>query len=138
MIQSGNAKAACGRPVRRDRQRGGGSGRGKGITPEAAPSQARPRGDPRGPEEDGPRAFYHTLDGTPESLHSLATERADLYFNLTESYDGDDTKEMHVGAISSSSGRRYTGAGPQGLYLAQDKALAKKIFAFHGIRRRTS
>ena len=30
--------------------------------------------------------------------------------------------------------RPYTGAGPHGLYLAQDKSLAKKIFAFHGIR----
>jgi D-alanine-D-alanine ligase len=78
--------------------------------------------------------FYHTLDGTAETLHSLATERADLYFNLTESYAGDDTKEMHVAAYLDLLGRRYTGAGPHGLYLAQDKALAKKIFAFHGIR----
>ncbi|MEB2285925.1 MAG: D-alanine--D-alanine ligase [Polyangiaceae bacterium UTPRO1] len=78
--------------------------------------------------------FYHTLDGTPGSLHTLATERADLYFNLAESYAGDDTKEMHVAAYLELLGRRYTGAGPQGLFLAQDKALAKKIFAFHGIR----
>ena len=49
-------------------------------------------------KKTGHEPFYHTLDGTPESLHSLATERADLYFNLTESYDGDDTKEMHVAA----------------------------------------
>ena len=30
-------------------------------------------------------------------------------------------------------GRKFTGAGAHGLYLAQEKALAKKIFAFHGI-----
>ena len=85
-------------------------------------------------KKTGHDPFYHTLDGTPETLHTLATERADLYFNLTESYDGDDTKEMHVAAYLDLLGRRYTGAGPHGLYLAQDKALAKKIFAFHGIR----
>lgn len=84
-------------------------------------------------KKTGHDPFYHTLDGTPETLHTLATERADLYFNLTESYDGDDTKEMHVAAYLDLLGRRYTGAGPHGLYLAQDKALAKKIFAFHGI-----
>ena len=85
-------------------------------------------------KKTGHDPFYHTLDGRPETLHSLATERADLYFNLTESYGGDDTKEMHVAAYLDLLGRRYTGAGPHGLYLAQDKALAKKIFAFHGIR----
>jgi D-alanine-D-alanine ligase len=40
---------------------------------------------------------------------------------------------MNVAAYLELLGRRFTGAGPQGLYLAQDKALAKKIFAFHGI-----
>jgi D-alanine-D-alanine ligase len=85
-------------------------------------------------KKTGFEPFYHALDGTPETLHSLASERADLYFNLTESYAGDDTKEMHVAAYLDLLGRRYTGAGPHGLYLAQDKALAKKIFAFHGIR----
>ncbi len=77
--------------------------------------------------------FYHPLDGTHATLHALADHRADLYFNLAESYAGDDTKEMNVAAYLDLIGRRYTGAGPHGLYLAQDKALAKKIFAFHGI-----
>ena len=82
----------------------------------------------------GHDAFYHVLDGTTGTLHAIADQRADLYFNLTESYAGDDTKEMNVAAYLELLGRRFTGAGPHGLYLAQDKALAKKIFAFHGIR----
>jgi D-alanine-D-alanine ligase len=82
----------------------------------------------------GHEAFYHVLDGTPATLHAIADQRADLYFNLTESYAGDDTEEMNVAAYLELLGRRFTGAGPHGLYLAQDKALAKKIFAFHGIR----
>jgi D-alanine-D-alanine ligase len=83
--------------------------------------------------KQGLEAFYHVLDGTSGTLHALADLKADLFFNLTESYAGDDTKEMNVAAYLDLLGRRYTGAGPQGLYLAQDKALAKKIFAFHGI-----
>jgi D-alanine-D-alanine ligase len=82
----------------------------------------------------GHEAFYHVLDGTSGTLHAIADQRADLYFNLTESYAGDDTKEMNVAAYLELLGRRFTGAGPHGLYLAQDKALAKKIFAFHNIR----
>jgi D-alanine-D-alanine ligase len=55
-------------------------------------------------------------------------------FNLTESYAGDDTKEMHVAAYLDLLGIPYTGAGPHAAFLAQDKAIAKKMFAFHGIR----
>ena len=82
----------------------------------------------------GHEPFYHVLDGRPATLHALADQRADLYFNLAESYAGDDTKEMNVAAYLELLGRRFTGTGPHGLYLAQDKALAKKILSFHGIR----
>jgi D-alanine-D-alanine ligase len=77
---------------------------------------------------------YHVLDGRPQSLTSLARAEADLVFNLTESYAGDDTMDMNIAAYLDLLGRPYTGAGPHALYLAQDKALAKKIFAFHGIK----
>ena len=78
--------------------------------------------------------FFHVLDGTPETLLALAELNADLVFNLTEAYGGDDTREMNVAALLELLDLRFTGAGPQGLYLAQDKALAKKLLAFHGIR----
>src|SRR5262249_12787632 len=42
--------------------------------------------------------------------------------------------DMNIAAYMDLVGCCYTGAGPQALYLAQDKALAKKIFAFHGIK----
>jgi D-alanine-D-alanine ligase len=42
--------------------------------------------------------FYQVLDGTPQCLTALTKCEADLMFNLTESYAGDDTKEMHVAA----------------------------------------
>jgi len=84
-------------------------------------------------KEAGHNAIYSEIDGENETLLALAEVKADLFFNLTESYAGDDSKDMNVAAYLDLLGRRYTGAGPYGLYLAQDKALAKKIFAFHGI-----
>jgi D-alanine-D-alanine ligase len=82
----------------------------------------------------GHEPSYFELDGRPQSLHSLSKCDADLVFNLTESFDGDDTKEMNVVAYVDLLGLRYTGAGPHSIFLAQDKAIAKKIFAFHGIK----
>lgn len=85
-------------------------------------------------EKLGHEPSYMVLDGTDKTLSSLGRADADLFFNLTESYAGDDTKEMHVAAYLDLLGRMYTGASPQALYLAQDKSLAKKLFKFHEIR----
>ena len=84
-------------------------------------------------EKLGHEPSYQPLDGTDKTLSVLSKTDADLFFNLTESYAGDDTKEMHVAAYLDLLGRVYTGAGPQGLYLAQDKSLAKKLFKFHAV-----
>src|SRR5215475_3391346 len=81
----------------------------------------------------GHNPVYLRLDGTPQSLIELATSESDLIFNLVESFAGDDRRDTNVAAYLELLGRKFTGAGAQGLYLAQDKALAKKIFAFHGI-----
>jgi len=85
-------------------------------------------------EKLGHEPFYQVLDGSPQCLNSLAKCESDLIFNLTESFAGDDTKEMHVAAYLDLLGMPYTGAGPHASFLAQDKAIAKKMFAFHGIR----
>jgi D-alanine-D-alanine ligase len=82
----------------------------------------------------GHEPSYFELDGRPHSLHALAKCDADLIFNLTESFDGDDTKEMNVVAYIDLLGLRFTGAGPHSIFMSQDKAIAKKIFAFHGIK----
>ncbi len=83
--------------------------------------------------ELGHEPFYHVLDTLP-SLNSVAKCKADLIFNLTESFAGDDTKETNVAAYLDLTGIPYTGGGPHAHFLAQDKGLAKKMFAFHGIR----
>src|SRR5215467_11659173 len=85
-------------------------------------------------ESLGHEPSYYVLDGDEKSLIALTRSDADLFFNLVESYAGDDTMEMHLTAYLDLLGRLYTGSGPHAMYLAQDKGLAKKIFAFHGIR----
>ena len=82
----------------------------------------------------GHSPYYLELDGSVDALKRLADAECDLVFNLTESWAGDDTKDIHLAAYLDLLGKRYTGAGPGGLHLAQNKSLAKKIFAFHGIR----
>src|SRR5947209_18780953 len=72
-------------------------------------------------EKLGHEPSYEVLDGTDKTLLGLARCENDLFFNLVESYAGDDQKELHVAAYLDLLGRPYTGAGPQGLYLAQDK-----------------
>src|SRR5947207_8102507 len=85
-------------------------------------------------EKLGHEASYQVLDGRPQTLFGLGKCGADLIFNLTESYAGDDTKEMNVAAYMDLLGIAYTGAGPHAHFLAQDKGTAKKMFHFHGIR----
>jgi D-alanine-D-alanine ligase len=82
----------------------------------------------------GHEPVYQVLDGRDQSLVAIARAESDIVFNLTESYAGDDTMDMNIAAFLDLLGKPYTGAGPHALYLAQDKALAKKIFAFHQIR----
>ena len=85
-------------------------------------------------EKLGHEPFYQVLDGTIPSVNALSKCGADLIFNLTESFAGDDTKEMNVAAYMDLLGIRYTGGGPHAHFLAQDKSTAKKMFAFHGIK----
>jgi D-alanine-D-alanine ligase len=73
------------------------------------------------------------VDGTPESLRALAGLETELVFNLVESFGDDSTKEPHVAGYYDLLGLAYTGSGPRGLSLAMDKAVAKKLLAFHGI-----
>jgi D-alanine-D-alanine ligase len=81
----------------------------------------------------GHEPVLYELDGTQKSLYGLARADCDLVFNLAESFADDDTADFKIAAFLELLGKKYTGAGALGLMLAQDKATAKKIFAFHGI-----
>jgi D-alanine-D-alanine ligase len=82
----------------------------------------------------GHEPFYQVLDGKSQSLLAVTKCNADLIFNLTESFAGDDTMDKNIAAYLELLHIPYTGGGPQALYLAQDKSLAKKIFDFHDIK----
>jgi D-alanine-D-alanine ligase len=82
----------------------------------------------------GHEPSYHVLDGKNQSLLAVAKCGADLIFNLTESYAGDDTKDKDIASYLELLNIPYTGSGPQALLLAQNKSIAKKIFDFHEIR----
>ncbi len=85
-------------------------------------------------EKLGHEPFYQVLDGTRQSLISMSRCGADLIFNLTESYAGDDTMDGNIAAYMDLLRIPYTGTGPRGLFLGQDKSVAKKLFQFHGVR----
>lgn len=82
----------------------------------------------------GHRTFSMVVDGSRGCLNRLARVEADLLFNLVETFGDDDTKEPHVAAYYDLLGLPYTGSGPRGLALAMDKALAKKVLAFHRVQ----
>jgi D-alanine-D-alanine ligase len=84
-------------------------------------------------EKLGHEPFYQVLDGSNQSLFSLSRCGADLVFNLTESYAGDDTMDMNIAAYMDLIGMPYTGTGPRGLFLGQEKSVAKKLFQIQGI-----
>jgi D-alanine-D-alanine ligase len=82
----------------------------------------------------GHEPVMYEIDGTQKSLFGLARQDCDLVFNLAESFADDDTADFKIAAFLELLGKNYTGSGTHGLMLSQDKATAKKIFAFHGIR----
>ena len=112
---------------------------GPEYVPEAPARARRPRrkGDVQEIAEVLARAGHDTfpvvVDGSRECLKRLAGVEADLIFNLVEGFGDDDTKEPYVAAYYDLVGLRYTGSGPRGLSLAIDKAVAKKVFAFHHV-----
>jgi len=59
--------------------------------------------------------------------------RPHIAFNLLEEFDGYPLFDQHVVSYLELSKQQYTGCNPRGLTLTHDKALAKKILAYHRI-----
>jgi D-alanine-D-alanine ligase len=64
----------------------------------------------------------------------LINLKSDIVFNVCEAFKNDSQLEMHVAAILELIGLKYTGSGPQGILLGQNKALAKQILSYHGVK----
>ncbi|OGD21228.1 MAG: hypothetical protein A2W03_10675 [Candidatus Aminicenantes bacterium RBG_16_63_16] len=72
-------------------------------------------------------------DDLRELLDKLDDQRPDLVFNLCESFADNDAYEMHVTAVLAMLGQPFTGTGPAGMALRQDKSVTKKLLKFHGV-----
>lgn len=64
----------------------------------------------------------------------LRAEPADVVFNLAERFRDLSALDYAVAALLDMLGLPYTGASAEGLMLARDKALTKKVLAYHGLR----
>ncbi|MEO6119910.1 MAG: D-alanine--D-alanine ligase [Terriglobales bacterium] len=120
-------------PVEEEKEKAGKNGKLKKRKPKKKPKEDREEIF-EALEKLGHEPFYQVLDGTRQSLISMSRCGADLIFNLTESYAGDDTMDGNIAAYMDLLRIPYTGTGPRGLFLGQDKSVAKKLFQFHGVR----
>ena len=88
----------------------------------------------------GLRALGHevVMVGLSDELAPLRTAIEELkphvVFNLLEEFDGEAIFDAHVVGYLELQRTPYTGCNPRGLLLARDKALSKKVLAYHRIR----
>jgi D-alanine-D-alanine ligase len=77
-----------------------------------------------------PVGIYSDLGVISEALDQV---KPDIVFNMLEEFDGQVLFDQHVVSFLELKHARYTGCNPRGLTLAHDKALSKKILAYHRI-----
>ncbi|NNE17343.1 MAG: ATP-grasp domain-containing protein [Myxococcales bacterium] len=88
----------------------------------------------------GLRALGHEvlMVGLSDELAPLRTAIEELkphvVFNLLEEFDGEAIFDAHVVGYLELQRAAYTGCNPRGLLLARDKALSKKVLAYHRIQ----
>ena len=76
-------------------------------------------------------AVFDNVTAIIEKLKSFTPE---VVFNLSESFYHDRSHEPNITALLDLLKVRYTGSGSDALLLCKDKALAKKVLAFHRVR----
>jgi D-alanine-D-alanine ligase len=65
---------------------------------------------------------------------ALEEHRPHIAFNMLEEFHGHSLYDQHVVSYLELERQPYTGCNPRGLTLAHDKALSKKILAYHRIQ----
>jgi D-alanine-D-alanine ligase len=73
-------------------------------------------------------------DNLDQLVAGLRAEPADVIFNLSERFRGQSALDYTVASVLEMLGLPFTGASSEGLILARDKALTKKVFAYEGIK----
>lgn len=74
------------------------------------------------------------FDDVASILDKLKNFEPEVVFNLTESFHSSRAHEPNIPALLELMRVKYTGARPDGLMLCKDKALAKKVLAYHRVR----
>lgn len=67
-------------------------------------------------------------------LEQLDGWKPDLVFNASESFHDEERLDYLIPGLLDAHGYRYTGSAPLALLLTRNKALSKKVLAFHGIQ----
>ena len=67
-------------------------------------------------------------------LDQCGTWKPDVVVNLAESFDGDGALDYVCATLLDAGAYRYTGSSPLALQVTRDKAMSKKVLAYHGIR----
>lgn len=109
----------------------------------------RPREELEGREAELHKTEYDVLDGLRALGHeatcvgvgselrvirnAIEETSPHIAFNLVEQFDGLAHFDQHVVSYLELRRLKYTGCNPRGLMIARDKALAKKILAYHRI-----
>ncbi|MFZ9689472.1 MAG: D-alanine--D-alanine ligase family protein [Phycisphaerales bacterium] len=75
-----------------------------------------------------PLGIYGDLGDLADALDRV---QPDIVFNMMEEFDGHGPYDQHLVSFLELRRVRYTGCNPRGLTLARDKALSKKILAYH-------
>ena len=77
-----------------------------------------------------PVGIYDDLNVISQAIEE---HRPHVAFNLIEEFDSYPLFDQHVVSYLELKRQKYTGCNPRGLTLARDKALTKKILAYHRI-----
>ncbi|MCB1179701.1 MAG: hypothetical protein KDK36_19140, partial [Leptospiraceae bacterium] len=78
----------------------------------------------------------HVLGVGDETLsirRSVEDYKPQVAFNLLEEFAGQATFDQHVVSFLELLNLKYTGCNPQGLMVARNKGLAKKLLKYHRI-----
>ncbi|MBK9031212.1 MAG: ATP-grasp domain-containing protein [Myxococcales bacterium] len=73
-------------------------------------------------------------DDLRDMRQRLADWEPELVFNATEAYLTNTDLDYLIPAMLEAEGHRYTGAPPLALMVTRNKAMSKKILAYHGIK----
>lgn len=103
----------------------------------------QPSGEPMDPVvehvADALKELGHTTttigvhDRVFDLLHAIEDSKADMIFNVCETFADDYRLEVNVAALMEMARIPFTGSGTAGLLLAQDKILTKQLLEYHEV-----